>query len=342
VKISNETKVGALAVIAVTFLILGFNFLKGKKIWSDSKTIYGVYHNVQGLSASNPVIINGLQVGTVYKLSNDKDMRRIVVSFNITKDINIPANSIALIKPNPITTTSVEIKLGNASAYLKNNDTIYTEANAGLFEDILRKVDPVLYEVKRAVTSLDTLIKSMSAIFDPAAKSNIQATLGNLHKISASMVVSSASLQSLLNAETGTLAKTMDNINSVTSNLEKNNEKISNVFSNLDTATTKFARLDLEKTLSGIDTTINNLKLAVSKFNDDTGTIGMLLNDTKLYTNLASTSNKLNVLLDDIRLHPKRYFSLSLIGGKSKGSPLMQPLPDTVNSPYIIKKATDP
>ena len=89
-KISNETKVGAIAVVAIAVLILGFNFLKGKKLLSHDTMIIGKYGNVQGLQNSNPIVINGLQVGTVYRITTDKDMRQIMVDMNITKDINIP------------------------------------------------------------------------------------------------------------------------------------------------------------------------------------------------------------------------------------------------------------
>ena len=139
-KITNETKVGAITIISVALLILGFNFLKGKKLWSSDTMITGKYGNVQGLQNSNPVIINGLQVGTVYKITTEKDMREILVDLNITKDINIPKNSIAIIKSNPLGTTSVEIKLGDAVENLKNKDFILTETSGGMFDDVLKKV----------------------------------------------------------------------------------------------------------------------------------------------------------------------------------------------------------
>lgn len=338
-KISNETKVGAIAVVCVTLLILGFNFLKGKKLFSSSTTLYAKYGNVQGLQNSNPIVINGLQVGTVYKISTDKDMRQIMVELNITKDIHIPKNSIAIIKPNPIGTTSVEIKLGDAVASLKNKDSIFTEANAGVFDDILRKVDPVLYEVKKTVGSLDTMIVKINSVIDPTAKNNIGATLENLNKITSSMVISTASLQGLLNQQTGALAKTLGNVNSITGNLASNNEKINSVVTNLDKTTTKLAQLDLQKTLSTLDATINDLKSIVGKFNTNTGSLGLLMNDTKLYNNLASTGNKLNLLLDDIRVNPKRYVSISILGKKQNNKPLLIPQPDTLNSPYYIRKA---
>lgn len=338
-KISNETKVGAIAVVSVALLILGFNFLKGKKLFSKSTSLYGVYTNVEGLQNSNPVIINGLQVGTVYSISTDKDMNRIKVELNITKDINIPTNSVAIIKPNPIGTTSIEIRLGDAQQNLKSGDSIITEANAGVFNDILKKVDPVLYQISKAVSALDTLMVNINSVIDPKIKGNIGATMDNLSKLTASMVVSSAYLQNLLNQETGTISKVLNNLNAVTGNLASNNAKINSVVDNLNTATTKLAQLDLQRTMNSLDSTINGLKGIVNKLDNPSGSLGKLINDPTLYQNLASTGNKLNLLLDDIRINPKRYVSISVFGKKASGGPITVPTVDTLNSPYYIEKA---
>ncbi|MFT3911614.1 MAG: MlaD family protein [Ferruginibacter sp.] len=338
-KISNEVKVGAVGVVSIAVLILGYNFLKGKTFFSNNTTLYGIYGNVQKLSPSNPIIINGLQVGSVYKISTDKDMRKITVDMNITKDINIPKNSIAIIKPDLLSTPSIEIKLGDATTYLKNNDTIVTEATAGIFNDVLKKVDPVLYQVTKAVGSIDSLLIKVNSVVDPTAKNNIGATLENLNKITASLLVSSANLNELLNSQTGALAKTLNNANSITSNLAASNEKVTSVLSNLDKTTNNLSQLDFQKTLNNLDATVNELKKAMTKLDSTNGTAGLLLNDPSLYKNLASTANKLNLLIDDIRINPKRYVSISVFGKKSKQAPLTYPVADTINSPYIIQKA---
>ncbi len=338
-KISNETKVGAITVLAVALLILGFNFLKGKKLWSKDTMITGKYGNVQGLQNSNPVIINGLQVGTVYKITTEKDMREILVDMNITKDINIPKNSIAIIKSNPLGTTSIEIKLGDAVENLKNKDIILTENSGGVFDDVLKKVDPVLYEVRKAVSSVDTLLGNFNSILDPNAKGNIANVLANLNRVTAAMVTSTASLNGLLNSQTGALAKSLNNVSSITGNFASNNEKINHVMTNLDKTTTKFADLNVKKTLDTLDRAINDLKNMIGKFDNNNGTLGKLLNDPTLYKNLASSGNKLNLLLDDIRVNPKRYISISVFGKKQNNNPLLVPMPDTLNSPYYVEQA---
>ena len=337
-KISNETKIGVLAAFAITLLVLGFNFLKGKTFFGKSHTLYAKYTNVQGLANSNPVKINGLQVGTVYSITTDKNMKEILVNMNLTKEVNIPKNSIAIIKPNLLGATSIDIKLGNAVEYIPKNDTIATEATTGIFNEVLSKVDPILYQVTKAVTSIDSVLVSVNHILDPAAKNNIGATLENLNKITANLINASASLQILLNTQTGALAKTLNNLNSFTGNLAANNDKINNMVGNLDKTATNLSKLDLEKTLNTLNSTIGDLKATIGKLNNTSGTAGLLLNDTKLYNNLTATANKLNLLIDDLRTNPKRYVNISVFGKKNKNNGLTVPLPDTVNAPYLKQK----
>ncbi len=334
-KISNETKIGALAAIAITLLVLGFNFLKGKTFFGKSHTLYAKYTDVQGLAPSNPVIINGLQVGTVFNITTDKNMKEILVNMNLTKDVNIPVNSVATIKSNLLTTPALEIKLGDAATYLAKSDTINTEASAGILDAAVQELRPVLGQVRNGVKSLDSLLLNVNGIVDPYAKNNIRSILENLNKTTVGLVASSASLQILLNAQTGTLAKSLSNINSFTGNLANNNDKLTGVLTNLDKTTTNLANLDLQKTLNTLTTTIGDLKAAIGKLNSNTGTAGLLLNDTKLYNNLTATTNKLNLLLDDLKTNPKRYINISVFGKKNKPSALMVPLPDTINAPYI-------
>ena len=224
-KISNETKIGILGVVVITIFIIGFNFLKGNKLFTKTVKLYAKYDNVQGLNASNPIIINGLQVGTVDKISNDKNMKELIVTFSIYKDINIPTNSLATINPNPLTLTKIEIKLGDATTYLKDQDTILTTPTKAYLEDVFGKVDPVVLAVKNAISSLDSLILSVKNVIDVNNKNNISGTLENLTKITESVLISSKSLEQMLNKDNGPLAKTLNDASSISQNIAANNEK---------------------------------------------------------------------------------------------------------------------
>jgi phospholipid/cholesterol/gamma-HCH transport system substrate-binding protein len=97
----------------------------------------------------------------------------------------------------------------------------------------------------------------------------------------------------------------------------------------VEVMTKKFAALDLEETLTKLQAAVDNLNLTLNKVNKGDGTLGLLMNDPKLYNNLNATTNSLNILLQDLRLHPKRYVNVSVFGKKDKTGPLMEPLSDT-------------
>src|SRR5664280_2529839 len=114
-KINNETKIGVMAVMGIILLALGFNFLKGNNLFKKNKHIYAKYQDVQGLSKSNPVVINGLQVGRIENLDGGKYMKQILVTISFTKDVSIPDNSLAVIKPNLVAPGTLEIQLGSST-----------------------------------------------------------------------------------------------------------------------------------------------------------------------------------------------------------------------------------
>ncbi len=332
--ISNETKVGSLTAISIVLLILGFNFLKGRNLTVKSLHFYAVFENIEGLTPSNAVVINGKQVGTVYSTDGGDDMRKITVALTMNQSIKIPDNSIAVITPSVLGTTSIEIRLGNSQVYKKDGDTLASIASKGMLADAFQKVDPVLLQVANMIRSLDSVLVTVNSVFDTNTKNNIRSVMANLNNTTASLAISSASLQSILNTQSGALAKTLNNVSEITGTLKNNDKKIDQTLTNLETTTSKLSKLDLEKTLTTINVTISELKNTIEKVNSDKGSIGLLINDPKLYNNLSATSNKLNLLLDDVRVHPKRYINVSVFGKKDKNKPLTTPLPDTMNAPY--------
>jgi phospholipid/cholesterol/gamma-HCH transport system substrate-binding protein len=322
-KISNETKVGILAAIAITLLILGFNFLKGKNLLERKDTIYAVFPKVEALGPSDPIKINGLQVGLVADLEEkDANMTGVVVALHITKKINIPENSYAVIMANPLGTSTLNIVLGTSTNYIKEGDTLSTRASGGIIEDLKGTLTPTVDRVNGTLKSLDSLVEQVGVVLDPKTKSNLQQVIANL-------ATASNSLTTLMNTQNGALAATLNNLSSFTGNLKNNNDSINRIIGNVDVMTQKFAALDLEETLSKLQAAVDNLNVTLNKVNKGEGTLGLLMNDPKLYNNLNSTTNSLNILLQDVRLHPKRYVNVSVFGKKDKSGPLMEPLSDT-------------
>ncbi len=323
--ISNETKIGALAAVAITLLILGFNFLKGKNLLEKEREIFAVFRKVDALNTADPVRINGLQVGKVLSLKeSDPQLSGIVVTIQITKDIVIPDNSYATINSNPLGSTTVNIIKGNSSKFLAEGDTITTVGAVGLFDELKGTLNPALDKVTGTLTSLDSLVEVVGGTFDPKTKASMQKLVANLE-------ASSANLNALLSAQ-GAMGKTMQNMNAITANLNNSKDTINRILANMETFSSKMSKLDLNPTLSKLEKTAEMLNTTISKINSSESSLGLLMNDKKLYSNLNASANSLNILLQDFRLHPKRYINVSVFGKKDKSTPLMEPLEDSLQN----------
>jgi phospholipid/cholesterol/gamma-HCH transport system substrate-binding protein len=329
-KISNETKVGALTAIAITMLILGFNFLKGKTLFKTGNYLHAKYTDSKGIMVSNPVFVNGFQVGSVDDIENlDESLSTIVVTIKLKSNYNIPVNSVASIKDNPLGPASISIALGNAKEYLHVGDTLATASQDGLMGSLMNKLGPVGDQIKITVQSLDSVLKNINTIFDPNTKNNLQQTIANINKTTASLVVSSANLQAMLNQQTGAVTQSMNNVASFTKNLSDNNEKVTRMIGNIEKTTNNLSKADIAGSVENLKATIAGLNAVVAKLNSQDGSLGKLMNDKTLYNNLTNTVRSANILLDDLRVHPKRYVNVSVFGRKDKSIPLTAPLTDS-------------
>ena len=322
-RISNETKIGVLTAIGIVVLILGFNFLKGNSLFDKKTNFYVEFPNVDGLAPSNPVMINGLQVGAVSALrEKDRNVSGVVVELRMSKDLLIPKDSKATINPSlgGLGVTTISIALGTATEYLQNGDTIGIHHKPGVVEELKKNLAPTLERVNSVMDSLKLTLGGINQTLDPGAQQNIRATIAHL-------AASTASLQQLLHAQQGALAKSLNNVERFTGTLAGNEQKINNVLENVEKTTAKLSEIELEKTINALHSSVISLDSAMAKLNNTEGSAGLLLNDQQLYRNLENSTRSLNILLDDLRMHPKRYVNFSVFGRKDKSGPLTKPAP---------------
>lgn len=332
-RVSNETKVGALTVIAVTLIILGFNFLKGKTIFKSGNFIYAKYHDTKGLIVSNPVFVNGYQVGTVFEIENlNSSLSEISVAIKMNDNYQIPVNSIATIQENPLGTNSIYISLGNATTYLKNGDTVKTSRSTSLLGDFMNTLSPMGEQFKKTIDELRKVLVNVNTVMDDQNKANFKELISNLTKTSDNLNKSMASIEQMVDQKGGSIAQTADNINGFTKNLAENNKKITNIINNLDSTSQAIKDANLNQTIKEIQSALAGINLTLQKLNTGNGTAAKIMNDPSVYTELKNTINSVNTLIDDIKVHPKRYINISVFGKKDKTTPLSKPIADTVTN----------
>ena len=174
-KIANETKIGVLAVVAITGLILGFNFLKGSSLFQHTKKLYAVFDNVDGVELSNNVQVNGLTIGSVTAINeSDKDLTHgIIVTITLKKDVHIPKNSVAEINSGFISAATLTVTKGDDPQFLADGDTLLTKKKPNLLSQVQESVNPIILKLGYTLTSLDSLIQQVGTLFDPRLKNNL-------------------------------------------------------------------------------------------------------------------------------------------------------------------------
>lgn len=318
-KISNETKVGILTIVALTILIIGFNFLKGKDVFSRTKKIYAVFNELGTLEKSNEVKINGLPIGTVYdKKERDKDVSAIVVTISLTRDINIPKNSVAYISSSLVGPSYIVIERGNSTEMMGSGDTLQTRTETGILGDVKAQMNPTMAKIRDVLDSLQKTLSGLNGILSVENKGYLKQTLSNLSQ-------ASNALNGLLDNQNGALAKTLNNAQAMTESLKNNSADITATIGNAKKASEKLAALELQPTIDSLNSMISTLKATADRFNSKDGTIGALMNDKTLYNKLNDAILSAEILIDDLRTHPKRYVNLSVFGKKDKTGPLTSP-----------------
>lgn len=326
-KISNETKVGILSITALTLLIIGFNYLKGKDLFNRSDKIYMEFTELGTLAKSNEVKINGYVIGKVYDLNvKDKDLSAVVATINLTSDVNIPRDSKGFISSSLLGTSTVVIEKGLSKEYLQPGDTLKTRIDSGILDDVKAQLTPTLGKVRDVLDSLKKTLGAVNSVLNTQTRVHLQQTFANLDQ-------ASNSLNKMIDDQSGPLAKSLNNVSAITENLKNNNDSITATINNAKRATEKFAGLEIQPTIDSLNAAISQLKGVAAKINSNDGTLGALINDKQLYNKLNDAILSAEILMDDLRAHPKRYVNISVFGKKDKSGPLTSPAKkDTVTA----------
>lgn len=317
-KINNETKVGIITVFAVTILILGYNYLKGKDIFTDTVDIYAEYTQINGIKESNPILYNGFVVGKITKLSLSS-RGTIIARLTIKPELQIPDNTIAkIVSQDLLGAKAIELFLGDSRTFIEEGDTIRTDMEMSLAESVNSQVLPIKQKAEQLLGTVDSILVSVQYILNPNFRMNIDESFASIKRSIETLEVTSTRVDSMVKFQAARFKVITSNIESISTNLRNNNEKITNILQNIDQISDSLTKVNFVETIDRANKALSDIAIITEKINTGQGTLGLLVNDEMLYKNLNQSSKDLDKLLVDLRLNPKRYVSLSLFGGGGK------------------------
>ncbi|MDG3581626.1 MlaD family protein [Galbibacter pacificus] len=305
-KLTKELKTGIIVVGGIVLFILGFTFLKGSDLFNSSRTYYAVYENVNGLSTGTSVSINGLQVGNIKDISFVNGEGNLLITFTVNSEFQFSKNSVAEIYDTGIIGgKSLRIvPVYDGSERSKSGDTLKTNVQPGLTELVTQKLGPLQSSLDGVLKNADSVMAGVDDILNEESRANIKSSLANLDKVIYNFSQASGTLNALLANNKDKLDRSLTNIDNLTTNLSMVSDTL--------------AQANIGEAIGDLQSSMAKLDDIMAKIESGDGSVGKLLNDEELYKNLTDASLELELLLEDLRLNPKRYVHFSLFGKKPK------------------------
>ena len=304
-KISREIKTALLVLASIALFVWGYGFLKGNNIFDKSIRYYVEYDNVEGVTTSSNVTINGLVVGKVSKIEIQKGTGKLLVELFMTNHIQISKNSTAYIYSSGfIGGKDIAIELDfKDTNYAESGDYLKSGVKLGMLDGLGDQLAPIQKKLQEVLDNANAMLVSINSILDEKTQADLKATMGDL---SSTM----ASVNGLLATNKPKLDKTMNNLTHMSENFVQLSDSLAN--------------LEINKTFAKLDAATNSIDKLLAGVERGEGSIGKLMKDEQLYNNLENASKELEQLLHDVKENPKRYIHFSVFG--KKGTPYVEPV----------------
>ncbi|MEZ0611751.1 MlaD family protein [Fibrella sp. WM1] len=312
-KLSQEAKVGLLALVALTMLFFGFNFLKGTNIFKKSRQYTVIYTNVDGLTTSNPLLLNGLTVGRVGAIELLPDQgNKLKVTLDVNKNVVITQGSKALLADGGLLGGKViRLELNPGAPVLPEGEMLTAANEQGISGLIKEKTLPVLNNVDSLTRRLNMVV----AQFDQTGVV-LNQTLQGANAVT-------GTLNSALNENRAGLKAALANVNQLSRSLDQTTRELGPVLAKTSSFADSLNALQLRQTLNNANKSIDNLQKLLGNIQKGQGSLGKLTTDDSLYVNVSRTAGSVDKLLNDFRENPKKYInvSFSVFGKKDKPAP---------------------
>lgn len=301
-KISNETKVGALTAIAITFLILGFNYMANEGDMFKSKTYYvAVYNQAPGINKGQKVLLNGYKIGYIHSVAYEQSIDKVIVVLKITEKLNIPSGSNAqIISEDILGSRAIKLILNKSSnVYLNSWDTLNTSIEISKLDELSRTVDPMVHKIEDMIEYVDSVLLRTGQL-----QSTIQKTAQTIQAI---QNVANRTDQLMAN-NAANLKETISNLRKLSSELSQNRDKIGSTVSNIEAFSSAINEKNIADKLYNVSAHLEEItaKLLVSD-----NSAGKLLEDkAALYDTLLSTINEVQALVIDLQQFPDKYLPM--------------------------------
>ncbi len=302
IRLNREQKIGLFAIITLFSIYVVINYLKGKDLFSNRNTYYTQFYNIDGLTATGPVYLRGLKIGSIETIEYTPLKDNFIVKLKIQGEYKLPSNSVAEIYDvGVLGTKALRINLGDEKHYLQNKDTMQSATNPGMIESLMNEIMPLKDKLSNLIETLNTTFESVNHVLNPDARKEIESSLKNLNKT----LYSAKNVMANLDKSSPEITSVINNLNKLSSSLNETAFKMNNGLDNFNQITDSLKKADITGSITSLK------ELLISIQNPD-GTIGKLLNTDTVHTSVEALVRDLDILVKSINDNPKKYIKISV------------------------------
>jgi phospholipid/cholesterol/gamma-HCH transport system substrate-binding protein len=302
-KLSYEIKTALLVMSGIFLFIVMINYLKSNDIFVSDRSFFAIYEDVEGVSTGTPVTISGFNVGSVQDISFYGDDAKLLLKFRVENDFEFSSNSIAQIyETGLIGGKALAIIPVNGKNLAISGDTLQSDIAPGLTELVNDKLSPLQEKIESMVVSADSLLIAVNSVFDIETKQNLTSSIENF-----SATIQSAKKSVVVLEEV--LGNNENRLNSIILNADQSFKNLSNLSENFD---------ELDLVIENLSKSSTNINSITSEIKAGNGLVNKVVYDEMFVESLDQISSNINLLLEDLRMNPKRYVHFSLFVKKNK------------------------
>lgn len=277
---------GILAILAALFIL------------TDPGTFRGRYHvstvlkDAGGIRLRDPVQQNGVNIGRVADLSLNGD-GNVVMKMEIEDKYRFPKDSrVQLAAKGLLGEIVAEVHPGTSPKRAEEGDVLASGSGQ----------NGLAGQAQQLGDKADTLLTSANRMLGPQTVGSVQASAAELQALLGSLQAMAAEQRAELNSLTASLNRSARGVEATTTRpeLARAIARSDSISARLDVATRQLSQ------------STASMAVVMGRLERGEGTMGKLMTNDSLYTNLNAAVANLNQLTTDIRANPKKYLSVSV------------------------------
>ena len=291
----RQVRIGMFVLAGLIATIYLLYLLTDPATFRNRYKITTVVENVLGLRKGDPVQMRGVTIGRVHDFELAVGGEDVVIILEVEGQWLIPEGSrTQLVSPGLMAPKTVEVLPGPGPGTIGPGDSLPGTAVKGLLDDTESLGE-------KGQIALDRIAELLSP-------KNLDAFGGSAEGLNTLL----SDLSDLVESERENLKELIQSLNSAAEGLTEVTgpefrEDLTSLVAGADSLMSR-----LNRTSESIEGAVASFEAILARLENGEGTLGQLLVNDTLFTNLAAAAESARLLMDDLRENPGRYINFSI------------------------------